>query len=85
MANPFEKKNMRILVTGATGMLGRELCPMLEAEGWQYWATNSKIFDVTNTKLTNEIMNKVSLEFIIHLAGYTNIDLAETDQSKHTL
>ncbi len=79
MANPFAKKNMRILVTGATGMLGKELCPMLEAEGWQYWATNSKIFDVTNTKLTNEIMNKVSLEFIIHLAGYTNIDLAEVD------
>ena len=41
---------MRILVTGATGLLGKTLCPMLDKEGWQYWACNSKIFDVTNTK-----------------------------------
>ena len=68
---------MRILVTGATGSIGKSLCPMLENEGYQYWATNSKIFDVTNTKMVNEIMNKISLDFIIHLAGYTNIDQAE--------
>ena len=69
MANPFEKKNMRILVTGSSGLLGKSLCPMLDNEGWQYWACNSKIFDITNTKMVNEIMNKISLDFIIHLAG----------------
>ena len=68
---------MKILVTGATGHLGKALCPLLDKEGWQYWACNSKIFDVTNTKMVNEIMNKISLDFIIHLAGYTNIDAAE--------
>lgn len=68
---------MRLLVTGASGLLGKTLCPMLDEEGWQYWACNSKIFDITNTKMVNEIMNKISLDFIIHLAGYTNIDLAE--------
>jgi len=70
---------MRILVTGATGLLGKSLCPMLDKEGWNYWACNSKIFDVTNTKMVNEIMNKISLDFIIHLAGYTNIDQAEAN------
>ncbi len=68
---------MRLLVTGATGLLGKSLCPMLDKEGFLYWACNSKIFDVTNTKMVNEIMNKISLDFIIHLAGYTNIDQAE--------
>ena len=68
---------MRILVTGASGLLGKTLCPLLDQEGWQYWACNSKIFDITNTKMVNEIMNKISLDFIIHLAGYTNIDQAE--------
>ncbi len=75
---PKKEEIVRILVTGATGLLGRELCPMLEEEGWQFWATNSKIFDITNTKMVNEIISKVSLDFIIHLAGYTNIDQAET-------
>lgn len=68
---------MRLLVTGATGQLGKVLCPKLDRENFQYWACNSKIFDVTNTKMVNEIMDKISLDFIIHLAGYTNIDLAE--------
>ncbi len=70
---------MRILITGASGLLGQELCPMLDEIGAQYWATDSKIFDVTNTKMVNEIMNKVSLDLIIHLAAYTNVDLAETN------
>lgn len=73
---------MRILVTGSTGLLGKSLCPMLDKEGFQYWACNSKIFDVTNTKMVNEIMDKISLDFIIHLAAFTNIDAAE-DDPKH--
>ena len=73
---------MRILVTGATGLLGQELCPMLQAEGWQFWATNSKIFDITNATMAKEIMNKVSLDFIVHLAGYTNVDQAEIEREK---
>lgn len=68
---------MRILLTGATGQLGKALCPKLDKEGFQYWACNSKIFDITNTKMVKEIADKISLDFIIHLAAYTNIDQAE--------
>jgi len=68
---------MKILVTGATGLLGQELCPVLEKEGHQFWATNSKIFDITNKKLANEIIDKVSLDLIIQIDDYTNIDKAE--------
>lgn len=73
---------MKILVTGASGLLGQELCPMLDKIGAQYWATNSKIFDITNAKMVNEIMNKVSLDFIIHLAAFTNVDQAEVNKEE---
>lgn len=73
---------MRILVTGASGLLGQDLCPMLDEINAQYWATNSKIFDITNTKMVNEIMDKVSLDLIIHLAAYTNVDQAEVNKEK---
>lgn len=73
---------MRIMLTGATGQLGKALCPKLDKEGFQYWACNSKIFDITNTKMVNEIAKKISLDFIIHLAGYTNIDAAEDNPNE---
>lgn len=73
---------MKILVTGASGLLGQELCPMLNEINAQYWATNSKIFDITNTKMVNEIMDKVSLDFIIHLAAFTNVDQAEVNSEE---
>ncbi len=68
---------MKILVTGASSALGQELCPLLEKENWQFWATNSKILDITNTNQIQELKEKVSLDFIIHLAAFTNIEEAE--------
>ena len=77
-----ERNRMKILVTGASGLLGQELCPMLDSIGAQYWVSNSKIFDITNAKMVNEIMDKVSLDFIIHLAAFTNVDQAEVNQEE---
>lgn len=73
---------MKILVTGASGLLGRELCPMLDEINAQYWATNSRIFDITNAKMVKEIAEKVSLDLIIHLAAFTNVDQAEVNKEE---
>ena len=56
---------MRILVTGASGLLGKSLCPLLDEEGWQYWACNSKIFDIYYN-LNNHILQQHNYSYCSH-------------------
>ena len=39
---------MRVLVTGATGFIGKRLCRTLRAAGYDIWATSSLGADITN-------------------------------------
>jgi dTDP-4-dehydrorhamnose reductase len=71
---------MKILITGANGMLGQDLVPILEKEGFTVIPT-----DIHNLDITDEVAVKLFLEdsepdFIIHGAAYTNVDGAETDK-----
>lgn len=67
----------KILITGASGMLGQDLVPVLEDEGFNVVETNSKTLDVTNREQVKEIISKEKPEYVIHCAAYTNVDGAE--------
>ena len=41
---------MKVLVTGANGMLGQDLCPILEDEGYEVIETDIHNLDITNEK-----------------------------------
>jgi len=70
---------MAVLVTGAKGMLGQDLCPILEDAGYEVIETDREELDITDEKAVNEFVTSNKPEIIIHCAAYTNVDKAEED------
>ena len=72
-------KSLKVLVTGAKGMLGSDLCPMLEDYGYDVTETDRDNLDITNYKQSMEIISELTPDFVIHCAAYTNVDKAEEE------
>ena len=70
---------MKILVTGAKGMLGQDLCPILEDENFEVLETDIDNLDITNLQNVEEILSLNKPDYVIHCAAYTNVDKAEDD------
>ena len=70
---------MKVLVTGANGMLGKDLCPYLENLGMMVIPTDYDTMDITNLEQTKEVISRVHPDLVIHCAAYTNVDKAEDD------
>ena len=73
---------MRVLVTGANGMLGQDLCPILEDVGYEVIETTKTELDITNNCIVETVLNKEKPDIVIHCAAYTNVDLAESEYEK---
>lgn len=70
---------MKVLVTGAEGMLGQDLCPILENEGYEVVETDINALDITDELAVIRVLTKEAPDFVIHCAAYTNVDNAEED------
>ena len=70
---------MKILVTGANGMLGQDLCPILEDVGAFVIETDVDTLDITNGEMVQQALTDVRPDLVIHCAAYTNVDKAEED------
>ena len=71
---------MKVLVTGADGMLGTALCPIFAKRGHNVLATDlvpsnegSKHLDVRNYNEVKEMVEKVKPDIVIHLAAETDV------------
>jgi len=71
---------MKILVTGAKGMLGQDLCPVLEDEDYEVVETSIENLDITDINQVREKISEEQPDIVIHCAGYTKVDLAETEK-----
>jgi len=70
---------MKILVTGANGMLGQDLCPILEDIGAYVIETDVNSLDIRNAEMVKTVIEEESPDIVIHCAAYTNVDKAEED------
>ena len=70
---------MKILVTGSKGMLGQDLCPILEDIGAFVIETDVDTLDITNAEQVKQVLTDVHPDIVIHCAAYTNVDKAEED------
>ena len=70
---------MKVLVTGANGMLGQDLCPILEDNCYDVIETDIHNLDITDYNAVQDVLSKEKPDFVIHCAAYTNVDKAEED------
>ena len=67
---------MRVLVTGAAGMLGADLLEALTDVGHQVTAVDMEV-DVTNPAAVDICVDEARPEAVFHLAAWTDVDGAE--------
>jgi len=84
---------LKILITGANGLLGHKLCRLLEYDetvqlvatarkeiGQRLQRGEFKILDITDASQTENAILQANPDVIIHTAAMTNVDQCETDR-----
>lgn len=71
-----------ILVTGANGQLGGDVCNYLEGSGVPFIGTDIDTLDITDIKNTESFFDFHNVDCIIHCAAYTAVDKAEDEKEK---
>lgn len=70
---------MRIMVTGATGMLGQDVMRVLREQRHECLGVGSKDFDLRDMAAVRAAVLAFAPEAIIHCAAYTAVDRAESE------
>lgn len=71
-----------ILITGARGQLGTELCHLLDEKHVSYDAFDSQGLDITNRDLVMKKVSELKPKVIYHCAAFTAVDAAEDEKKK---
>lgn len=73
---------MKILVTGAHGQLGFDVCRELVRQNHTYYGPSSQELDITNRAAVLMAMQGYHPDAVIHCAAYTAVDRAEEEPER---
>jgi dTDP-4-dehydrorhamnose reductase len=69
---------LRIIVTGASGMLGSVLLPVLQKRH-RVWGINAQDCDIGDAEAIAAVLRDHEPELVVHLAAYTDVDGCEAN------
>lgn len=70
---------MKLLITGANGQLGWELCQRKDSYGFDSFSCDLPLFNVSDKEAVESTIKAVKPDIIINAAAYTAVDQAEKD------
>ena len=71
-----------ILVTGANGQLGSDVCRILKSQNKDFIPTDADTLDITDEKGVKAFFETHCIDAVIHCAAYTAVDKAEDEREK---
>jgi dTDP-4-dehydrorhamnose reductase len=77
-ADPVALPPMRILVTGAAGMLGTDVCRVATDTGLEVLPYDRARLDVTDAAAVEEATRRAAPDMVVNCAAWTDVDGAET-------
>ena len=72
----------RWLVTGAAGMLGRDLTALLTARNEEFTGLTRADLDLTNADEVTSAVSSVKPDVVVNCAGWTGVDAAEEHEAE---
>ncbi len=76
---------MKVLTTGSNGMLGQDMCPVLEDVGAFVIETDIDEMDITQFEQVERVISDSKPDMVVHMAAYTDVEKAETEKEQATL
>jgi len=73
---------VKVFVTGNTGMLGRDLVPILQKEGHTVQGADAHTLDITQESQVRQAIDRCMPDLVINCAAYTAVDGAEKERDK---
>lgn len=82
ISNRREQKSMKILVTGAQGQLGYDVCKVLRDRCVEHKGVDFEDFDIAQDDETRAYIAAYRPDAVIHCAAWTAVDRAEDEPDK---
>ena len=70
---------MKVVVIGANGQLGSDICKILSKKGYEVSGTNRNAIDVTDMSMCKERLTEIKPEAVINTAAFHNVEQCERD------